>query len=406
MAPTEVKETPASRQVRLPVQPSATKSSFSSLSIHPKDEPFSLHGEYLADAHPNKVNLGIGVYRTEDGRPWPLTVVEEAESQLHEERSESRHEYLTIQGDMEFLRLARDLAFSLDDDSKSEHGQKDRVDKDRITSIQTVSGTGANRLGAEFLARELKPSTVWIPEPTWGNHHAIWDLARVDIKTYPYYDFEGKCFDYKHTEMTLNAQAQKGDVVVLHACAHNPTGADPSKEQWKNLARLFQTKGLIPFFDLAYQGFASGSLQEDAWAIQYFLHHLPHLEFCVAQSFSKNFGLYGQRAGALHVVSHGGGVSVSDNIPNIPQAVLSNLGLLARTEYGMAPRAGSDIVKKVLGSNQLRKIWYGDLKHMSGRIQAMRQALYDELVRLGTPGSWEHILSQVCVILNLPNGDR
>lgn len=360
--------------------------------MHPKDEPFALHGEYLTDTHPNKINLGIGVYRTEDGRPWPLTVVEEAESRLHEERDESRHEYLTLQGDMEFLRLARDLAFSFKDDAKSAYDQKNRADKNRITSIQTVSGTGANRLGAEFLARSAKSITVWIPEPTWDNHYAIWDLAQVDIKTYPYYDFEGKCFDYKRTEMTLSMQAQKGDVVILHACAHNPTGADPSKEQWKDLATLFQTKRLIPFFDLAYQGFASGSLEEDAWAIQYFLHHLPYFEFCVAQSFSKNFGLYGQRAGALHVVTSGGGDGGFDKVP---QAVLSNLSLLARSEYGMAPRGGSDIVKTVLGSKELREMWYGDLKHMSGRIQVMRQALYDELVRLGTPGSWEHILSQV-----------
>ena len=160
----------------------------------------------------------------------------------------------------------------------------------------------------------------------------------------------------------------------------------------EDLATLFQTKRLIPFFDLAYQGFASGSLEEDAWAIQYFLHNLPYFEFCVAQSFSKNFGLYGQRAGALHVVTSGGGDGGFDKVP---QAVLSNLSLLARSEYGMAPRGGSDIVKTVLGSKELREMWYGDLKHMSGRIQVMRQALYDELVRLGTPGSWEHILSQV-----------
>lgn len=387
MAP-QIEDSPISPQFYLPGKTAtSSESSFDSLQILPNDEPFALHGEYLSDPHPNKVNLGIGVYRTEDGGPWPLTVVEEAEAQLHQEKNEARHEYLTIQGDLKFLDLARDLAFSL---QKPELGLK-RGDKDRIVSIQTVSGTGANKLGAEFLARSVKPRTVWIPEPTWGNHHAIWELAQVEIKTYPYYDFEGKCFNYGETAQLLAAQAKRNDVVIFHACAHNPTGADPSKEQWNQLANLCQTKGLFPFFDLAYQGFASGSLEEDAWAIRHFLHLRPQLEFCVAQSFSKNFGLYGQRTGALHVVT-------SSSPGKVPQAVQANLSYLVRSEYGMAPRGGSDIVKTVLGSPELREKWHGDLKHMSGRIIAMRQALYDELVRLGTPGTWDHILSQVSLL--------
>ncbi|ODM23936.1 hypothetical protein SI65_01526 [Aspergillus cristatus] len=383
MAP-QIEDSPISPQLYSLGKAATSESRFDSLSILPKDEPFALHGEYLNDPHPNKVNLGIGVYRTENGGPWPLNVVEEAEAQLHQERDEGRHEYLTIQGDLGFLPLARDLAFSFQEHELGLH----RGDKDRIVSIQTVSGTGANRVGAEFLARSLKPRTVWIPEPTWGNHHAIWELAQVPIKTYPYYDFEGKCFNYGETAQLLANEAKGGDVVIFHACAHNPTGADPSKEQWMQLANLCQTKSLFPFFDLAYQGFASGSLEEDAWAIRHFLQSRPQLEFCVAQSFSKNFGLYGQRTGALHVVT------LSDT-GKVPQAVLANLNLLARSEYGMAPRGGSDIVKTVLGSKELREKWHGDLKHMSGRIIAMRQALYDELIRLGTPGTWEHILSQI-----------
>lgn len=385
MAPSQIEETSVSQQFYPPVKTIVSaESSFTSLPIHPKDEPFALHGEYLADPHPNKVNLGIGVYRTEDGRPWPLNVVEEVERQLHQGRDDARHEYLTIQGDLQFLSLARDLVFGFQEPDSTQQ----REDKNRTVSVQTVSGTGANRLGAEFLARSLKPDSVWIPEPTWGNHHAIWELVQVDTKTYPYYDVDGKCFDYERTALLLKTQAKKGDVVILHACAHNPTGADPTKEQWMKLAIICQTNGLIPFFDLAYQGFASGNLEEDAWAVRHFLHASPQLEFCVAQSFSKNFGLYGQRTGVLHVVTKPGSETV-------PQAVLSNINLLARSEYGMAPRGGSDIVKTVLGSKELREKWQGDLKHMSGRIQAMRRTLYDELVRLGTPGTWEHILTQV-----------
>lgn len=176
--------------------------------------------------------------------------------------------------------------------------------------------------------------------------------------------------------------------MILHACAHNPTGADPSKEQWRKLAVLCQQKGLVPFFDLAYQGFASGSLDEDAWAIRHFMNCKPELEFCVAQSFSKNFGLYGQRTGALHVVT-------SSSSGTLPQVVLANLSHLVRGEYSMAPRGGSEIVRTVLSDEGLRQQWYEDLKHMSGRIKQMRQALYDELIRLGTPGTWNHVLEQI-----------
>lgn len=384
--PSQSEEPYTSREFSLPVRPAAPRSFFRSLRIHPKDEAFALHGEFLADTHPKKVNLGIGVYRTEDGHPWPLTAVEKAESQLHEKKDVSRHEYLSIQGDFEFLRLARDLVFG----RREGRDEKSRL-KSRVTSIQTVSGTGANHLGAQFLARSLKPKTVWIPEPTWGNHHAIWKLANVDIKTYPYYNFANKCFDHNRAICCFLSQAKEGDVVVLHACAHNPTGADPSKEHWKSLASVFQDRRLIPFFDLAYQGFASGDVDEDAWAIRYFMSISPGIEFCVAQSFSKNFGLYGQRVGALHVVSNNTYEEMTS------QAVMSNLNLLARSEYGMAPRGGSDIVRTVLGSPDLHKQWCNDIQCMSGRIKEMRRSLYNELARLGTPGSWDHILSQVRV---------
>ncbi|KAI9931776.1 hypothetical protein ASPWEDRAFT_37339 [Aspergillus wentii DTO 134E9] len=386
MAPSQIQDAFVATQKSTPVKTAlaSSDSRFATLPIPPADEPFGVNAEYLNDPYPDKVNLGIGVYRTEDGAPWPLNVVEEAETQLYQSKNVARHEYLAIQGDVEYLNLARDLVFGLE----TPHSSQQDADKDRIVSIQTISGSGANRLGAEFLSRTLKPGRVWIPEPTWGNHHSIWELAGVEKQTYPYYDFEGKCFDYERTTQLLSTQAKRGDVVLLHACAHNPTGADPSKEEWANLAVLCEEKGLIPFFDLAYQGFASGSVEEDAWAVRYFLNYRPQLEFCVAQSFSKNFGLYGQRAGALHVVT-------SASSTGVPQAVLGTLCHLVRGEYSTPPRGGSEIVRTVLSSRDLRDKWQLDLDYMSGRIKAMRQALYDELVRLGTPGTWEHILAQI-----------
>ncbi|KAJ5992096.1 pyridoxal phosphate-dependent transferase [Penicillium sp. IBT 35674x] len=356
---------------------------FSGLSPTPADEPFAVNGAYIQDTYPDKVNLGIGVYRTSDGSPWPLRVVEEAEKQLHQASDVNRHEYLTIQGDREFLRLASNLVFGFDETKQAQAEEH----KSRVVSIQTVSGTGANRLGAELLARNIRPGCVWVPDPTWANHHTIWELAGVERKSYPYYDSATKSFDFEGTFRTLSS-ANKNDVVILHACAHNPTGADPTKEQWKLLAELCNAKGLIPFFDLAYQGFASGNLEHDAWAIRHFFSYNPRLEFCVAQSFSKNFGLYGQRVGALHVVT-------STASEEVPQNLLSNLCHLVRGEYSMAPRGGSEIVRTVLGSEALKEKWYEDLVTMSERIRQMRQALFDELIRLQTPGDWTHILKQI-----------
>lgn len=178
---------------------------------------------------------------------------------------------------------------------------------------------------------------------------------------------------------TLEAEAQQGDVILLHACAHNPTGLDPNKEQWKAIADLCERKKIFPFFDSAYQGFASGSLEEDAWAVRYFLNEKPGMEMCVAQSFSKNFGLYGQRVGAFHYVLPQGSESLRDT-------VVVNLCHLIRGEYSMGPTAGCNLVKKVLTNEELTAQWHKDLKVMSSRIRSMRKALYDELLRLQTPG--------------------
>lgn len=354
---------------------------FSTLSPAPPDEPFAVNGAYLQDKNPSKVNLGIGVYRTADGSPWPLRVVEDAEKRLHQANDKHRHEYLTIQGDREFVRLATDVVFGFG-------GEESELARNRVVSIQTVSGTGANRLGAELLARNVRPGCVWVPDPTWANHHTIWELAGVHRKSYPYYDSASKSFDFEGTVRTLSDHAKKNDVVILHACAHNPTGADPTQEQWKALAELCKAKGLIPFFDLAYQGFASGDLERDAWSIRHFFNSNPGLEFCVAQSFSKNFGLYGQRVGALHVVK-----STTDE--QTSQNLLANLCHLVRGEYSMAPRGGSEIVRTVLGDENLKAKWFEDLNIMSERIRQMRQALYDRLIELKTPGDWSHILKQV-----------
>ncbi|KAL2842205.1 pyridoxal phosphate-dependent transferase [Aspergillus pseudoustus] len=350
----------------------------------PPDEIFALNRAYNNDDYPQKVNLGVGVYRTNEGKPWPLPVVQEAEKQLVEDNNLFRHEYTAIEGDIAFLPLARDLMFGFDSQSTS---AKDEATKARIGTVQTVAGTGANHLGAIFLARHMKPKTVWLSNPSWANHLTIWELADIPRKTYPYYSAATRSFDFTGMMSTLESEAEEGDVVLLHACAHNPTGLDPNKEQWKAIIDLCERKRLFPFFDSAYQGFASGSADEDAWAVRYVLNEKPQMEMCVAQSFSKNFGLYGQRVGAFHYV-------LNDGAQDLRDTVVVNLCHLIRGEYSMGPTAGCSIVKKVLTSPELTAQWHEDLKTMSSRIISMRQALYDELVRLQTPGTWKHIVEQ------------
>lgn len=348
------------------------------------DEIFDLNREFFNDTYPEKASLGAGVFRTNEGKPWPLPVVREAEQRLFDEQSLSRHEYTAIEGDMAFVHLARDVLFNF---HGKEESDAQKADKERIASVQTVAGTGANHLGAIFLARNMKPSKVWLSDPSWANHDTIWDQAGVSRAKYPYYNSTTRLFDFEGMMAVLEKEGQKGDVILLHASAHNPTGLDPTREQWKAIADLCERKKIFPFFDSAYQGFASGSLEEDSWAVRYFFNEKPHLEMCVAQSFSKNFGLYGQRVGAFHYV-------LSNAEKQLNRTVVDNLCHLIRGEFSMGPSGGCSIVKKVLTDENLTAQWHENMREMASRIQSMRRALYDELVRLGTPGTWEHIVQQ------------
>ncbi|KAL2816677.1 pyridoxal phosphate-dependent transferase [Aspergillus granulosus] len=348
------------------------------------DEIFALNRAYTLDDHPEKVNLSVGAYRTSNGRPWPLPAIQEAEKQLLAENNPFRHEYTTIAGDGTFLEVARDLMFGFDNNSS----EIQTAAKHRISSVQTVAGTGANHLGALFLSKYMKPQTVWLSNPTWANHYAIWDLVKVPYKLYPYYSAYNCSFDFDGMMSTLESNAQAGDIILLQACSHNPTGLDPSEEQWRAIADLCDRKHLFPFIDAAYQGFASGTPNADNWIVRHFLNTKPHMEICVAQSFSKNFGLYGQRVGAFHYV-------LNEEARGLRDTVTDNLCQLIRGEYTMGPVAGSNIVKKVLTSPRLRAQWCENLETMSFRIISMRKALFDELVRLKTPGSWKHITGMI-----------
>lgn len=279
--------------------------------------------------------------------------------------------------------MSRDLILGSYDDSKSQ-----------VISVQSISGTGANHLGAAFLAEQLKPRRVFISDPTWGNHHLIWQVAapKVERKLYPYY--HAGSLDFEGMMSTLGSEAEDGDVVILHACAHNPTGIDPTKEQWQELAQLFRRKKLFAFFDSAYQGFATGDVDADAWAIRHFQKVLFDGEddsarpqgMCAAQSFAKNFGLYGERAGAFHLI-------LPSKTPSAGSR--SQLLRLVRAEWSTSPAFGVRIVHKILSDPKLRDMWQRDLETMSGRIKRMRSLLRAEIEKVAEPGSWGHLESQI-----------
>lgn len=243
-------------------------------------------------------------------------------------------------------------------------------------------------LGGLFLSKfhPIHP-TVYVSNPTWANHNQIFTNVGLPVTTYPYFSAKTKGLDLDGMLATLR-DAPAGSIIVLHACAHNPTGVDPTQEQWKQIAAVIRERHHFPFFDTAYQGFASGDLARDAWSIRYFTD--LGLELCVAQSFAKNFGLYGQRAGAFHFVSAPGADATAAS-----QNIASQLTLLQRAEISNPPAYGARIVSLILNDPNLFAQWEGDLRTMSGRIIEMRKGLRERLEAKGTPGTWDHITSQI-----------
>ncbi|KAI5459026.1 pyridoxal phosphate-dependent transferase [Mariannaea sp. PMI_226] len=338
------------------------------------DPAFSIVAAFLADTNENKVDLCPGFYRDDNAKPWILPSVTQAKDRVHAD-PDINHEHLPLTGHPWLLHGAQELTFGAARDLK------------RVASIQTVSGTGANHLAAQFVSTKLKPKTVWISNPSWVNHTQIWKLAGPDVEQrfYPYYDSVHHMVDFEAMIATLRSEVRKGDALILHACAHNPTGSDLSEEQWKSIAQICREKGLFAVFDMAYQGFASGNLEQDAFAIRHFYEDYD-LEFAVAQSFSKNFGLYGERIGMLHVITLDTETATKTT---------SLLTQLTRAEITSCPSYGARIVAQILGDPALYKQWLGDLLQMSDRMKSMRKSLYRALRARGVRGSWDHLLSDI-----------
>ncbi|KAJ5238455.1 aminotransferase [Penicillium chermesinum] len=354
----------------------AGASHFSNLEAVPLDPHYALKEAFAGDTDSDKVILGSGIYRDGNSKPWVLPSIEEAERVVDGNKTSARYEYLPISGYETFVTAARDLLFG-------PVGPR----ADCFASLQTISGTGANALGAQFLFRSLTPSAVWLSNPSWVNHANIWGLTGVKVKTYPYWDAQRKVLDFEGMIQTLETDAVSGDVIVLHSCAHNPTGVDPTKDQWRRIADICERRALKGYYsrDIDSQGFATGDVDEDAWALRHFVSR-GTLELAAAQSFSKNMGLYGERVGALHLLA------------SSPEGAVKAKGHLCRLQRGQIsqpPRRGAHLATAILTDQVLFQKWLNDLHEMSSRITSMRQALYEELISLGTPGKWEHIISQI-----------
>ncbi|GKU05538.1 unnamed protein product [Fusarium langsethiae] len=343
-------------------------SAFDSAHFIPPDPIFEVTKRFNADQDPQKVNLGQGTYRDENARPWVLPSVREAEKLI----INSGHEYLPIEGLQSFRDAASNLLFH----------NTSAYEENRIATCQSISGTGSLLLAGLVLRKANSGiENVIITDPTWSNHDLLFQEIGYNVIKAPYY--EERSFDFEGYLGTLKA-ADKRSAVVLHACAHNPTGCDPTRDQWKQITAVIKEKGIFPIIDSAYLGFNSGNYDEDAWAVKYIIEDLG-LEAAVCLSFAKNMGLYGERIGLTAVVTKS---------EETKQIVFSLLQQSQRQTVSNPPVYGARIAATVLSNPEILKQWRQDLVTMSSRIRLMRKKLYEELVKLQTPGDWSHIVTQ------------
>jgi aromatic-amino-acid transaminase len=334
----------------------------SGVEMAPRDPILGLTEAYNADKNPKKVNLGVGVYTGDDGKVPLLECVRRAEHQLVEQPV--ARNYLPIDGLAAYDKAVQSLVFGADSPALKEG---------RIVTIQTLGGTGGLRVGGDFLRRTAPSASLWISDPSWENHRAVFESAGFKVNTYAYYDAKTRGVNFDGMLAALKAMPA-GDIVLLHACCHNPTGVDLSEAQWKAVVETMTARGLVPFLDIAYQGFGDG-LDSDGSAVRLFAQ--SGLPLLVANSFSKSFSLYGERVGSLNVVA-----GTSDE----GARVLSQIKRLVRSNYSNPPTHGSKIVAAVLASPELRTLWEQELGQMRDRIKSMRKLLV-ETIHARVPGA-------------------
>lgn len=343
---------------------------FEKISAAPADPILGLTDEFKNDPRAEKINLGVGIYKNEAGQTPVLKTVKKAEAVLLD--TEKTKSYLTIQGTAEYGLAVQKLLFG---------NNADVITEKRTQTAQAPGGTGALRVAGEFIKRQLGDVKIWISNPTWANHIGVFTAAGIETAQYSYYNAETKSKDFAAMMADLQ-QAESGDVVLLHGCCHNPTGIDPTDAEWEELAKLCANKGLLPLFDFAYQGFAKG-VEEDASGLRTFAQYCP--ELLVASSFSKNFGLYNERVGAVTLVAKDPEVSVT---------AFSQVKAIIRSIYSNPPAHGAAVVTYILNDDALRTEWEQEVQEMRARIQEMRTLFVTTLKEQGVDADFSFIERQ------------
>jgi len=349
---------------------SPAPSLFSSVEMAPKDPILGLTETFLADQRPEKVNLGVGVYYDDQGKLPLLRAVKRAE-EARVAKGLPRG-YQPIDGPAAYNKAVQALLF----------GKGSPVlTSGRVVTIDALGGTGGLRVGAEYLRRLCPDSRVAISDPTWENHRGVFESAGFTVQSYTYYDPQSHGLDFGGMVQSLKGMPER-TIVLLHACCHNPTGVDLNLQQWEEVVALCKAKQFIPFLDLAYQGFGDG-IDQDAAAVRLFVQ--SEMPFLVASSFSKSFSLYGERVGALSLITADA---------NEAARVLSQIKRVIRTNYSNPPTHGGGIVSDVLNSPELRALWEQELGEMRDRIRQMRVALTEKLKALGTKQDFSFVTKQ------------
>lgn len=346
----------------------------------PADPILGVAAAYRVEKRKDKVNLSIGAYRDEIGRPYVLQCVREAEARLV--KNPPGHEYLPIAGLESFSKGALKMALGPDGEY---------IEHNRVSSVQALSGTGSLTLAASFLRSFAHKDelgnlpSVYLPSPTWGNHKKIFPTRGVSVKEYRYWDKRTGLVDIEGLLADVKA-APAGSVFLFHACAHNPTGADPTHADWERIYDAVKSKKHVVIFDSAYQGFASGDPENDAYALRLFAKRGAPPLMMICQSFAKNLGLYGERVGALHVVCQN---------PQEAQRVKSQLQIIIRAMYSNPPAWGARLADQIFADRELTMLWRKEMAMMAGRIGEMRGKLVDALRVAGSKRDWEFIKKQI-----------
>lgn len=340
------------------------------LTMAPLDPILGLTELFQKDPNPQKINLSVGVYKDEQNNTPIFGAVKKAEQIILEK--EKTKSYLPISGSPEFCENTQRLIF----------GENCKLyEEGRIGTVQTAGGTSALRVLADFLKVNFGTKKIWLPNPTWENHSKIFQLAGHEVCTYPYYDDSSQLLNWENLKQTIET-INSEDLVLLHGCCHNPTGIDLNESQWEEISNILNQKGIVPIVDFAYQGLGD-SLEEDTKGIKILTNKVPELFICY--SYSKNFGLYNERCGAL--------ITIANDKESIQKAI-SQIKVVIRTNYSNPPAHGAQIVNTILSNAELKKEWLKELNEMCKRIKDMRHLLVEKLKEKGVTKDFSHILKQ------------